>query len=147
MALKQASVQNCSFVATVNPSIVAPGVESLPLNIPLNFSSVANVQVYTGTFTPANDQLTVFTGLLVGAAPNFIIVLCDAQLNLIVENSNAANFINNYPVKRFGFFSSVIDATSFIQQLQLNGLAAGNSPMPQGVPVNYTIITGQAVIV
>lgn len=146
MPLQAPSVTNCSFAALIKPAIVAPGQENLPLNIPLNFSAVSNIQVYNGTYTPSNDMLSIFSGLLAAQAPNFVIILCDAQLNILMANSLGANFIADMPIKRFGFFSVIQDPANFLVSLTLFGMAAANSPMPQGVPVNYTIITGIATI-
>jgi hypothetical protein len=116
----------------------------LPVKVPLSFAGVSNISVLTGTYTPNDDYRYLIQSPI--AAPNFIAVLCDGQLTL---TSTFMKSLACYAVMRFGFFSWVMDPANLLTGLFIDGRTGpnpGNTPMPQGVPVNYTLISGQATI-
>lgn len=146
MALSQPSISGVQFQARISQQILSPFADNRNIVLPLTFSGVQNLQVLSGSYSPNNDYLMLLSGLTAQTSPNFIFVLCDSQLNLTCEFQKS-NF--NIPIQRMGFFSFVKDPGNFIASMFMDGRLTpnpGNSPMPQGQPVNYTLVVAQAVI-
>lgn len=145
MSLVVPEVTSALFKATVVPSILSPLSEKIPISIPLDFASVANLKVISGTYTPSNDAKSIITGLDATTTPSFMIIICDGQLNINV-NSHLSQIIVDLAVVKFSFLSFALDTINYIVGVDLQGATSAKSPMAQGVPVNYTIIYGQAAI-
>lgn len=145
--LSPSSVLNAQFIATVNLQTVSPIIDTLPIVLPLSFTDTSDINVMSGTFTPNNNVITLFNTypLSLAAAPTFLIVVCDAQINLEISYSDGSSTID--PINAFAFYSTVQNDARFISNLYINGQASNTPPaMPQNVPVNYTIIIGKATI-
>jgi hypothetical protein len=148
MAANPSVINNCYFKASASTPMVSPLVETILANVSLNFGSLTGLKVTNGSFTPANNYLEPFAGLTIDTTFNFLICLCDAQLNLFTVTTGSGVALV-MPVKRFGFFSWVLDPANYLTTLYIDGRTQpnpGNTPMPQGQLVNYTFITGQANI-
>lgn len=128
------------FQAQVKPETVTPLSEMLIINLPLYFKDTSNIQVFRGTFNPQNNYQYIFQNLPPEQAPNFLIAVTDAQLNL------SAGLIQNLPIIRFGFFSWALDPANLMTSLYIEGRANFPSPMVQGTPVNYTLVAGRGTV-
>jgi hypothetical protein len=148
MSLSTEQVVNALVQMTGYPSTLNPIVETLAVKVPITFSNVQNLNSVTGTFTPANNQLNilVFSDGESGIAPNFVVVFCDAQLNLTINQNNNSDAVFDAPVQKCLMLLLPELANGWISQVQVNGLTSANNPMPQTQAVNYTIIYGQATI-
>lgn len=143
MSLTAPAVNNAQFVAVVQPSVITPLTDTIPVALPITFANVTNLRSITGTYTPNNDTHTIanFTS---ATSPNFFIFICDAPVILDTDNS----FLSGMPCNKFGVFTLVpiADGADPITQIYMNGMTAQNYPMQQGVAVNFTLIVGQATI-
>ena len=146
MGLTSPAVTNASIIGNFQPSSVAPTVESLPLNLPLNFTGVANLQIVNGQFTPANNTQTIFAGLPAPISPNFLLVIVDGQANLTLTSTGATAELKQHPVSRFFYSTCPPSLTDFWVSLVLDGTLASPNPMVQATAVNYTVVYGQATI-
>ena len=145
MSLTSPTITSASFNMTVNPSVVTPLNSILSTPVPINFNSVANLQIFSGTFTPANNILNIATSIQLASAPNFVVLICDAQLNLTVK-SGANILINSVPVNKIQVITLTPSSTYNVTDILFDGTTAALQPMTQSVAVDYTVIVGQAVI-
>lgn len=147
MTLIPATITNALLSMNVNPATVSPLTEALTVREPINFGSVANLQVINGTFTPANNVLPLQPGGFNATnAPNFIIVICDAQLNITISGSSV-DYVPVLPVQKVAVIMTPQLAGNYVSTVQLSGSTAPAAvAMAQGTPVNYTVIMGQATI-
>lgn len=146
MSAAQASISSASFAATIRPNFVQPASDIFSLKIPLNFSDVSEVNYYNGSFTPNNNAFYIIDLMIAEKAPNFMIVICDAQLNIYAHKKLTGYVLGGVQVMRYGFFSWFHDASDYLDTLFLDGRTASVGPMTQSVGVNYTIITGRGTI-
>jgi hypothetical protein len=146
MSQVQAYVASAVFSAMIKPDSVAPLSDPFPFKLPINFDSVSEVSIFNGKYTPTNDFVYIFNGLLATKSPNWMLVICDAQMNLYLQRASGNVPLNWFPIIRFGFFSWLQDNTDFVNLLMIDGRTVLPQPMIQAVPVNYTIITGKGVL-
>ena len=146
MSLTTPAISNFVLSCVVNPQILNPFTDTIPITLRYAFSNLENLKVFTGTFTPNNDYFYLLSGLTQPEAPNFIFVFCDGQLNIVSINSIIGpNYpLNIIPIQNCAFLSMVKNPPQYITGLYLEGRTSVPNPMPQGTPVNYTIITGTA---
>lgn len=137
------TVLNGLVSLTANPATLSPFQTSLPVKMPINFGSVANLQVLTGSYTPVNNTQTVATGLS-GLSPNFLLFICDGLVNLSTDNG----FLTLVPIIKcfFQTLSPIVGGANPINTFTLSGLSANPYPMVQNTTVNYTLVYGQAQI-
>lgn len=112
----------------------------------MTFSSISQIQTFSGTFTPSDSYLYLAQGMTISNAPNFLIVSCHGQLDMTLSFQKNAMAM---PVMSVGFFSWILDPSNLVTGIYIDGRIApnpGNTPMPQGLPVDYTVIIGQATI-
>jgi hypothetical protein len=146
MTLTTEQVVNALIQMTAYPSVLSPLVETIAVKVPVTFSSVVSLQTFTGTFTPSNNQQNILTFSNGATAPNFLFILTDAQLNITVNQNNNSDTIFNAPIFKCLFYTQPVFSSGWISNIQLNGLTGSANPMPQGTPVNYTVVYGQATI-
>lgn len=144
MSWTPCKIADVSFSATVSTGGVAPLAQTFPVFLPLTFSNVANVSVYNGIYTPANDYLYLFQGLPLALTPNFLWIVTDGHLNVSRAFSNAGTPVEN--VTRFFFADWVSDGGNYLASLYLEGRTGVVHPMTQGVAVSYSVVCGQAVV-
>lgn len=144
MPLQNPAITAAQLLMTVNQSNIAPLVDSLPIKLPINFAGVANLQVISGTYTPANDAKTLAT-FNSGNAPNFIVLICDGQLNLNTQHL-LVNGLQNLPVQKVLFWAGTPAPDNYINAIFITGQTNQHPEMAQGVAVNYTLIVGQATL-
>ena len=121
-------------------------VSDLMACIPLNFSNVSNIKQFNGSYVPSNDYVMLASGLLVSNTFNFIIALCDSQLDLTLSFQKSGFSL---ALQKFAFQAWALDPLNFVSSIFIDGRTSpnpGNTPMPQGVAVNYSIITGQGTV-
>lgn len=137
------AVLNALLSLVANPATLAPLQTTLPVKLPVNFASVAGLQIITGTYTPGNDTKTIVTALS-AISPNFLVFMCDGIANLSSDNGMLALV----PVNKLFMqtLTSIVGGTNPINALTLSGLLANPYPMIQGQALNYTLILGQALI-
>jgi hypothetical protein len=146
MSLSTPAITNAQLKMTVSAPSVAPLSDTLAVALPLAFSSVSSLKVLSGTFTPANNAVTLATFASSGVSPNFVILMTDGQVNLTLSGS-AADYLVDSPMNKLFFFITPQLGGDYISQIVFNGLSSPASvAMPQGVAVNYTLIYGQATI-
>lgn len=147
MTLIPATITNALLSMNVNPATVSPLTEALVVKEPINFAGIANLQVINGTFTPANNVFPLKPGGFDATnTPNFIIVICDAQLNIIVSGS-IVDYVPFLPVQKVAVIMTPQLAGNYVSSVNLSGSTNPAAiAMAQGTPVNYTIIYGQATI-
>ncbi len=146
MSITPQTITAAQFVATFNLGGVMPIKEAFSWVIPYNFADVQNVNVLNGSYTPANDYFYLQQNIPAALSPNFILILCDAQLSLTM-NFTQSNV--SQAIQRFGFYSWVPDAANLLNGFYLDGRTVPSpyvTPMPQGALVNYSIISGQATL-
>lgn len=128
---------------TANTATLSPLQTTLPVRLPVTFRGVANLQIITGSFTPANDTQTIVSGLS-AVSPNFIFFVCDGLANLSSDNGMLALLpVNKCTLLTLDDMSA---GANPIDSLILDGTAANPYPMVQATALNYTIIVGQATI-
>lgn len=143
MSLTTPAVNSAQFVAVVQPSVITPLTDTIPIALPMTFANVASLRSISGTYTPNNDTKNIAT-FLSAFSPSFIIFICDAHVILDTDNS----FLSGLPVNKF-FMTTMVSTqggANPITTIYLNGMTSQNYPMEQGVPVSYTLIVGQADI-
>jgi len=146
MPLTSPTLSNVVFRATVQPQVLQPFSESLPLQIPINFDSVSNLKVLVGSYTPNNDYIYLLSGIPSGESPNFMIIMIDAPIALSCQFPKGAL---NYSPTKFAFLEWVVDPLNLLTGCFIDGRLSpnpGNTPMTQGKTVSYTIICGQSMI-
>lgn len=147
MGLNGASISKAAFQAVISQSCLAPFTDSMQIAYPIGFNNVRNLTKFFGTYTPNDDYRYLVQGATLDTSPNFMIVMADKQINFTMSSSHFGNqIIAGLAVIKFGFFSWLTDPDNFIQGIFIEGRVARDSKMPQGVPVNYTIIAGTADI-
>lgn len=143
MSLTAPSLTKVSFSALAVVPAISPLAETFPIAVPLKFDSLANLQVISGTYTPANDIFNIVTGLA-SKGINFYILITDGPAVFgdksfqLVETPMNKLLVAMMPPPQPGQY--FIDGFSFC------GLTNFRNPMAQGVPVNYTLVLGTAVI-
>lgn len=148
MTLQTPLITGAEFVAMLTRAILAPTADQVPFNVPLNFSGVANLNIDSGSYTPSNDTLSLRTFSGSSAAPGFIMFQCDLQVVLrVVWTGTGTQAITDIPVSKF-FCATLVPpiSGSYISGISLIGQTAQAYPMAQATQVNYTLVTGQAVI-
>ena len=145
MALTAPSIQQANLSMNISPSVITPLLESIPVNLPINFTSMVNLEVLSGSYTPNNDTLSLASSIPTPSAPNFLLLICDKQLNLTVK-SGANVLVAQNPVFKV-FFSTLVGSNGYaITDILFDGQTSDLNPMPQHVLVNYTLVYGQATI-
>lgn len=145
MSLRPAAISKAVFTAIIDGETILPATSRDVLNIPINFANVVDLRKFTGTYTPNDDTKNLINGDAT-FAPNFLLVSCDGQLNLDVLDAQYTRPIVFLPVIKFAFISLASIPGSPISNLWLEGRLISPLPMPQNVPVNYTIFAGRADI-
>jgi hypothetical protein len=129
-----------------SPALVTPLLETANFNIPVTFTGLTQINSVNGTYTPANDSpvIHLFTA---GDQPNWMLIVSDAQLNINLING-LANIINQLPVSKVAFLTSLAPTVTNYTALQFYGAIASNlvAPMAQAVPVNYAIYWGNGIV-
>ncbi len=144
MPLSTATIMNMLLQGVINPSIINPLQDSIPINVPMKFSNVQALQVITGSFTPNNNTQTIVGSILSNNSPNFYIFICDGAVVLSTDNSMLAG----QPILKFGMglLVPLAGGGNPIGAFILNGMTNQVYPMVQNQKVNYTLIIGQAAI-
>jgi hypothetical protein len=145
MSLSVPSIQNALVSMNVNPAVVNPLLENLPISLPIYFNNVANMQVLSGSFTPANNTMSLASAIPSLNAPNFVMLVTDGQVNLTVK-SGVTILANSSPVMKCYINSMAQNSTYNITDILLDGTTTASTPMPQGVLVNWTLIYCQSMI-
>lgn len=148
MALNPAQIKNAQFLAQILTQGVFPIQPDIPIDLALNFSGVENIRQYVGTFTPNNDYVIIDAGLIEATSFNFLIAICDKQMNLTVSLPISSFVV---AMQRFNFtcWTPSSSPNNWPTGLFIDGRVGpnpGNIPMPQGQTLNYQIITGKATL-
>lgn len=130
---------------SVLPSTLNPLQESLPIKLPINFADITNVQVITGTYTPNNDAAILAEFSSAAQAPNFVLLMVDGQANVDMQTAGF-DIVHYAPISKVLLLTSEVFTSDYITQISINGSTSLQNPMPQGTPVNYTLVFGQAQI-
>lgn len=139
-------ISQALFQANIKLDTVAPLADVFNLRHPLNFEQVSNVEVINGTFVTENNYLYLFQGLANVNAPEWMIIVCDGQMNLVAAKSQSGAFFS-MPVNRFSFLSWQGDAFDFLSSIYIDGRTSSPIPMSQGATINYTIIMGRGRLI
>lgn len=140
--LSNPQVTDASLAMKIAPAVLNPITDTDVLNIPLSFSGQTFIRRVAGTYSPNNDLITpiVFNGDI----PTWMLVLCDAQLNVMVNGG--AGLAAFYPVSKLLLVSHLVFPTSLVN-VQFDGrLGSIVGNMPQASPVNYTIYYGDGSV-
>lgn len=136
------TVTNANFSALIGPGCVTPIAPAFPINLPLNFSACNHIKMFSGLWVPQDDYQYLQNQFSDADAPNWMIVVCDSQLNVSLTGTQFVSLA----VQRFGFFSWINPANSLPTSLYLEGRIATPAPMLQNEPCNYLIVVGQGVV-
>lgn len=144
MALTQAQLLNFLISYTANFQSVSPLNLTMPTKVPVTFSGVQNLNVLTGTFTPANNQKTIVSGLASSIAPNFIFLLVDQPIVFSADN----NMLSEAAISQLLFMCcpDIASGGNPWSSFTIDGRTNVPYPMQQGTAVNYTFLYGQATI-
>lgn len=137
------TILNALLTLSANPATLVPMQTMLPVRFPITFSGVSNLQVQSGSYTPANDTKLIASGLS-AVSPNFVLFMCDGLADLSSDNAMLALVPVNKVIMLT--MAPIVGGASPIDTLTLSGLVANAYPMIQGVALNYTLVYGQAVI-
>jgi hypothetical protein len=143
MALTTPAITNCTLTATVNPSTVNFLQETLPINLNVFFNSITNMTTLSGSYLPANNTLSLASGI--SNNPNFVILIVDAPANLTIK-SGATVLALQTPVAKCYFNAMVANTGYDITDLILDGTTTALVPMSQSVTINYTLVFGSGLI-
>lgn len=145
--MSPSSITNSWFMATIQQAMVDPIQVISPFKIPIQFSNVMCLKVVSDSYTPNNDYRYVFQSITQTESPNFLMFICDGPVNITFGNDRG--FIaSQIHVNRIYVHTMPQSSDDYIKYLYLEG-RIGNGfvdPMAQNVPVNYTIVYGQAQI-
>lgn len=124
-----------------------PAVNGISQLIPflqrLNFTSVQNVMMKEGTYTPNNDYLYLWKEIPAGNAPNFIFLQTNGLLALTITSASL-QMVNCAPVNKM--FNLLLPPSNLyaIDNIYIEGRALTPMPMVTGVPVDYFCLMAQA---
>lgn len=143
MSARVQSVVNASFQGLFTFQDVVPLSDKWDCSLPFNFANVANMEKFDGTYTPNNDTFNIVHGLVAkGFSPNFFIFICDG---VAVFGDSAFRYLH-VPINRFVFSTIPPFGQNLVDGFSLDGQTGFNNPMVQNVPINYTLLFGQAAI-
>lgn len=137
---------SCSFDWT--ESAYGNQAQKISINSKFKFHNLKHVFNTSGTYIPNNDQLFLLSNIPTENQPNFLIVMCTGQLNITIPSTSPVGaIVSAMPVFRFWEMIFPAELLCGVNGLYIEGRAQYSAfPMPQGVPVDYFIIAGQAEI-
>ena len=142
MSLSQAQITNFLLSFNFMPPAYAGWAENILSKSAIDFESVTHFNMLQGTYTPNDDYFQIVSG----ASLNFVLLSCSAQLNVDIDAASG-RVIQGLPI--FTMLPLVLPngLTNPITTIYFDGRISYPSPlpMPQGVPVDYAMIVGQAV--
>jgi hypothetical protein len=145
--LTAAQIQNFVMGVTVTPPVYPGTQTSFKLSTAPLLQNVTNFIIKEGTYTANNDYLYLAQGIPPEQAPNFIFLFTSGVINLTIS-AGAGYLCAAMPI--FKAWSLIMPAglPYLVNGIYFEG-RTGNSapaPMPQGTPVDYCFIAGQATL-
>lgn len=141
MALTIPTIKCCNLHLDVLPSVVNLIHDFIPIDLDVFFTNITNLEVISGSFTPNNNTISLASGIPSNSAPNFVILIVDAPVNLTIKSGTTTLLLQN-PVNKLYFNVMVANSTYLISDIILDGSTSALVPMTQAVPVNYSLIYG-----
>lgn len=112
----------------------------------LNVTGITYINQLEGTFTPANNLVSLFAPSGASQSPNFIFLSVDQPIGLQII-SNSVNIVASVPVNKM-FYSSWSSLTNPITNIKLDGTTAGalSASVQQGVLLNWYLLVAVCTI-
>lgn len=113
------------------------------------FSSLTNVVVAQGTYTPNNDYIDIIgTPGTPAVTPNFMILICTGQINVTAQTTGGNALVTSAPVFKVFYllFPAGASGSQPIARVYFDGRTTLPLPMPQGVAVDYYVISGNTIL-
>lgn len=139
-------IENFKVSFNLTPAAYPGLAVSSPIISQIGIASIQNPIVASGVYTPNNDYLYLAQNIPHDKSPNFFFLMCAGQLNITVANAQG------YAIAALPIFKQWLCFLPSPNTYPINGIyiegRTGNvpMPMPQGQPIEYFFLMGQAQI-